>query len=277
VTRPVLPSAGIAATSALAFGCAAGLSTSQPAHVPERGHSQMESGVDVSFSTGTVRKLVRAAQAFEQASQSRSLTQAEERAILTGAAELAINPPAVIPHLGFAASPFDRWELGLRFAASGLRFGVRRQLLVQEESGFDFTVGLGGGIGLFTPPIGDVLESVAVSGFSRVNLDVPVVFGQHGSWYRWWAGPRLFYSHVTEDLVLTTPNAPPVTGSVSGHAFYLGGVAGAAFGYERVFIGPELVLVELLGAAHMDALGLHTEVGLDAFVVYPAFAILGEF
>ena len=57
-------------------------------------------------------------------------------------------------------------------------------------------------IGLFTPPIHDVLASVAVSSFSRVNADLPLVFGQHGSWYRWWAGPRLFYSRVSEDLAL---------------------------------------------------------------------------
>jgi hypothetical protein len=272
-----VPSHGVVACSLLALGCAAGLSTSQPAHVAEQGHSQMETGVDVSFSTGTVRKLVRAAQALEQASQSRALVPAEERQILVGAAELAIDPPAIIPHLGFAASPFDRWELGLRFSASGLRFGVRRQFLVQEQSRIDLTVGLGGGLGVFTPPIEKVLSAVSVGSFSRVNLDVPIVLGQHGSWYRWWAGPRLFYSHVSTVLTLTEPNVPPVSATVSGHAFYLGGIAGAAFGYERIFVGPEIAIVGLLGGAQMDVLGSHTEASLNALVVYPAFAIMGEF
>jgi hypothetical protein len=259
------------------LGCGAGLSTSQPAHVAEQGHSQVELGVDLSFSTGTIRKLVRAAQALESASQTRMLTDAERRAILTGAAELSINPPAVIPHMGFAASPWERWELGLRFAASGLRFGARRQLLLQEDSRVDLTVGLGAGLGIFTPPVGDVLESVEVNDFQRWNFDVPVVFGQHASWYRWWAGPRFYFSSVSQRMTLAVPNAPEVSAKVSGQAFYVGGVAGVAFGYQRIFIGPEMAVVGLFGNAQMDALGVRTQTDLSALVLYPAFAVLGEF
>jgi hypothetical protein len=245
--------------------------------VAEQGHSQAEMGVDLSYSTGTIRKLVRAAQALESASQTRMLTDDERRAILTGAAELSINPPAVIPHVGFAASPWERWELGLRFAASGLRFGVRRQLLMQEDSRIDLTVGLGAGLGLFTPPVDDVLKSISVNDFQRWNLDVPIVFGQHASWYRWWAGPRFFLSSVSQRMTLTVPNAPEVSAKVSGRALYVGGVAGAAFGYKRIFIGPEIAVVGLFGNAEMDTLGVRTETDLSALVIYPAFALLGEY
>jgi hypothetical protein len=184
---------------------------------------------------------------------------------------------AIIPHFGFAASPFEHWELGLRVATSGWRFGVRRQLLLQEESRIDLTVGLGAGLALFTPPIEDVLETVSITEFTRWNLDAPIVVGQHGSWYRWWAGPRLFYSGVSEDLVLTLPNDARVSGTITGHAFYLGGFAGAAFGYRSVFIGPELVVVGLFGNARMDALGSRTDVAIEGLVIYPAFALMGEF
>jgi hypothetical protein len=267
---------GLFASSCALLGCAAGLSTSQPAHVPEPGHSQVEAGVDLSFSTDTTRKIVRAAQALEEASRERELSEAEQRAILLGAAELAVNPPAVIPHLGFAVSPFERWELGFRFATSGFRIGARRQLLAQEESRVDLTVGLGLGLGIFTPPIEDVLESVAISDFRRVNVDVPIVIGQHGVWFRWWAGPRFLYSDVAQEMTLALPDGTKVTGTVGAHALYLGGVAGAAFGYKRVFIGPELVLMQLVGGAEMRVFGSHTEVDLDSFVVYPAFAVMGE-
>lgn len=244
--------------------------------MPEPGHSQVEAGVDLSFSTDSTRKIVRAAQALEEASLERDLSEAEQRAILLGAAELAVNPPAVIPHLGFAVSPFERWELGFRFATSAFRVGARRQLLVQEESRVDLTLGLGLGLGIFTPPIEDVIESVAVGDYLRVNVDVPIVIGQHGVWYRWWAGPRFLYSNVSQSMTLSLPDETKVTGTVGAHAFYLGGVAGAAFGYKRVFIGPELVLMQLVGGAEMQVFGSHTEVDLDSFVVYPAFAIMGE-
>ena len=267
----------VLSAACLTLGCAGGLSTSQPAHVPKKGHSQAEMGMDVSFSTGTMRKVLRAARSLEQAAQTRTLSDAEKRAILTGATELAINPPAIIPHLGFATSLFDRWELGLRLATSGWRFGVRHQLLLQEQSGVDLSVGLGGGLALFTPPVEDALETVTITDFARWNLDAPVVVGQHGSWYRWWAGPRFFYSHFSQELHLELPNDEAVSAAIGGDAFYVGGLAGAAFGYRSVFIGPEIVVVGLVGSAHMEALGSRTDVNFDGLVIYPAFAVMGEF
>jgi hypothetical protein len=259
--------------------CAGGLSTSQPAHVPEKGHSQIEAGVDVSFSTRGIRKVVDASRSLEQAAQGRPLTDAEKRSILIGASELAINPPALIPHVGFAVSPFERWELGLRIATSGWRFGVRRQLLVQEEHRFDLSVGLGAGLALFTPPVDDVFESVAIRDFVRWNIDAPISFGQHGSWYRWWAGPRIFYSNVSQTMTLTLapPNEDSISGDIAAHALYLGGFGGAAFGYRSVFIGPELVVVGLVGNARMDVLGTRTHAAIYGLLVYPAFALMGEF
>ncbi len=269
----------IVAFSIYAVACGTSLSTSQPAHVPEKGHLQTELGADVSFSTGSIRKVIDAAESVEDASSTRMLSDDEKLTILEGGAHLAMNPPALIPHLGIASAPFDDWEFALRLAASGFRLGVRRQLLHQADAGVDFTIGLGVGRALFTPPIDSVLETLEVTDFQRWNFDVPAALGQHGSWYRWWAGPRLLYSTLSQTMVLSLPGVPEIEGTVSGSAVYVGGFAGAAFGYRSVFIGPELTLVEMIGSANVevDALGANVDFSVTSFIVYPAFALMGEF
>ncbi len=92
-------------------GCATDLSSFQPGHVPEPGHYQTELGTDLSLSTGSIAKVVDAAVALDQASSSRPLSDDEKRRLLAGAANLGMNPPAIIAHMGLAYSPAKDWEL----------------------------------------------------------------------------------------------------------------------------------------------------------------------
>jgi hypothetical protein len=274
--RPLTLSA-LALTAALSCGCATALSTFQPAHVPDKGHFQTEVGLDISESTGAISKVMDAAQSLDQAAAQRILTDDEKRTILEGGAHLGLNPPAFIPHIGVAYAPYERWETSVRFAASGWRVGVRRQLLSQDEHGVDFAVGLGFGSAAFDPPIHSVLDTIEVENFVRYNFDVPITVGWHGSWYRVWTGPRLVYSSMSETMTLHLPYNTTVTGTVSGRGLYVGALAGAALGYRSLFVGPELTLVELVGTADVSAAGATTEASLNSFIVYPAIAVMGEF
>jgi hypothetical protein len=270
--------AGAALWALFGVGCAPALSSFQPAHVPAPGHLQAELGADVSVSIGSVGSIVRASETLDHAASMRMLSDDEKRAILEGGANLGLDPPAVIPHLGVAYSPLEHWELGLRFAASGWRVSVRRQLLEQRESGVDFTVGAGFGRAIFDPPIHSVLETLTVNDFSRWTIDFPIAVGQHGSWYRWWAGPRFLYSHTAQDMTLNLPlDDVTVTGSMAGHALYVGGYAGLVFGYRTIFLGPEFTAAKLFGNADVSALGSSVNLDIGAFVLYPALALMGEF
>ena len=269
---------GCMAGACLAVGCAPALSSFAPAHVPEVGHLQAELGTDVSVSIGSVNSLVRASEALDHTASQRALTDDEKRAILVGGANLGLDPPAVIPHLGVAYSPIEHWELAVRLAASGWRAGVRRQLLMQRTNGVDFTVGMGFGRAIFDPPIHSVLETLTVTDFSRWTLDFPITVGQHGSWYRWWGGPRFLYSHTAQTMALSLPiDDITVTGSMSGHALYVGGHAGQVFGYRSVFIGPEFTVAKLFGSANVQALGTTVDLDIGGVVIYPALALMGEF
>jgi hypothetical protein len=259
-------------------GCGAPLSSFQPAHVPEPGKLHAELGIDVSYPSGTFRKVVNAARAVEEASEVRALSDDEKRTILEGGVAVSVDPPAAIPHLGVAYAPWQNWELGLRLTTADARLAVRRQLLVQAESGFDLSVGLGAGRSLLDPPVHSVLDRLRYDDFARWNFDLPVALGRHGSWYRVWGGPRLLYSLVSHDAALTLPiENTTVRGSVSAQGLYFGGYAGAALGYKSMFIGPELTLVRLIGDADVTALGETENVGISSFIVYPGFAVMGEF
>lgn len=273
---------GLACVAAATWGCGVGLSSNQPAHVAAPGHLHTELGVDISYPTGTAPKVIDAAESVEEASNQRQLTEAEKRTILEGGAAIAMNPPAAIAHLGIDYGIAERWEVGARLATSGWRISSRRQLLLQAESGVDLSIGLGLGRAIFTPPVESVFEKLRVDEFSRWNLDVPVALGKHGSWYRVWGGPRVVFSWVSQTMTLTvddfgTSEPVRVTGAFSGRGLYLGGQAGAALGYRSFFIGPELTLAYVFGAADVDALGSRQSVEVSSLVVYPSFAFMGEF
>lgn len=276
-SRQAVVCTSMALASCLPLGCATALSSFQPAHVPKKGHVQTEVGLNISESSGAINKVLDAAEAMDQAASQRSLTDAERRQILEGGAHLGLNPPAFIPHAAIAYAPFEHWEASVRFAATGWRLGVRRQLLVQTESGVDLTVGIGIGSAAFSPPIHKILDTIQVEHFVRWNIDLPITVGGHGSWYRWWTGPRLLYSGMSETMTLHLPYDTTVTGSVAGHGFYVGGFAGTAFGYDTLFIGPELTLVELVGSAEVTAAEATSQVKLNTFIVYPAIALMGDF
>jgi hypothetical protein len=245
--------------------------------VPQKGHVQAEFGMDVAIPTGSIKKAVDAAEALEAVAEDRMLSNAEKLALLEGGANLATNPPAVIPHVGAAYAPFQHWEIGLRFAASGWRVGLRRQILEQERSGVDLSVGVGVGRAAFEPPIDGILYTIEIDDFVRWSVDLPIAVGQHADWYRWWAGPRLVYTSSSQGMRLLLPDEPVEVASISAKGFYVGAQAGAVFGYRWLFIGPELTLVHLFAEAELEALDQKATADLDGLVVYPGLAILGEF
>lgn len=260
-------------------GCGALLSGFQPAHVAEKGKLQAEGGIDISFPTGTIRSVLDAAEEIEEAADTRELTDEEKITVFRAAGGIGINPPSIVPHVGLDWTPVEHWALGLKIATTGLRVGARRQFLHQEQSGLDLTAGLGIDRTFLAPPVSSILDDVEVSDYSRWNVDARVVAGRHGSWYRWWGGPRFVFSAVSQNMTLhvTKPEDMSFPAHVSGRVVYVGMSAGAAFGYESVFVGPEITVVRLMGNAEVDALDETTSVDIASFVIYPGFGVMGEF
>jgi len=91
--------------------------------------------------------------------------------------------------------------------------------------------------------VDNVLAMIEIEDFVRWSIDLPIAVGEHGDWYRWWAGPRLIYTSGSQSMRLMLPGEPEEAASIST----------------------------------TDVLGSSAAVDLDGLVVYPGLALLGEF
>lgn len=283
--RPITFFLGLAApaAAALSTGCAPALSTFQPAHVAPKHHVQAEVGMDISVPTGTIIDAIDTgvSTAIVAAEGKRELTEEEIERLYRAGTSLTLNPPSVTPHVGVAFTVVDNLEVGLRYATSSLRLAGRYQFLKKQDHGVDATVGLGVGYFLFGLPLSG-LPVLNLDDFSRFQLDVPLLFGTHGTWYRVWGGPRFMYTHFGTELNLEIPDTYGFgkieLASVSGNGFYVGGQGGVAVGYKYVFLGFELTLVELIMRGRFEVLNKPVrDLDVDSFIVYPTIGLMGEF
>jgi hypothetical protein len=266
----------------LVSGCAATLSGFQPAHVPAQGHVAAEVGWDVSAPTGTITRTFDAGKTLARAADSRTLTDSERRQLIEAGANLALDPPAFVMHAGVSFVPIRQWELSLRWSSGAWRGGFRHQFLTMERHGLDLSAGLGISRFSYEFPIHEIIKVVRLDDLTRWSLDVPLLVGKHGSWYRLWGGPRLIFSRYDTAMTLSLPaaggGAPEVVAaSVGGNATFVGGQAGVALGYRYLFVGFELTIVRLISHAHLELAGQRQDADLGGLIIYPGIALMGEF
>lgn len=267
------------------MGCAPALSSMQPAHVAPKHHVQVEVGTDVSIPTGVISDLLDVVKPVLKAADQRELTDAEVQQIYKAGASTLLNAPGPVTHVGVAFTVVDNLEVSLRYASSSIRLGGRYQFLQKDKHKVDATIGLGLGYYVFSFPLGETFDPfLTLEDFKRFQLDVPLVFGTHGNWYRVWGGPRFMYTRFGTELNLNLLPIPGVSAgrkelaSFGGNAFYVGGQAGVALGYKYVFLAFELTVARLI--MNSDLVVLDKPVAnfdLGSTIVYPALGLMGEF
>jgi hypothetical protein len=262
-------------------GCATSLSSFQTAHIPPKGHFTAEAGTDVSIPTGTIESTIDTSKTLARAAQTRMLSEDEKLKVFAGGLNLALNPPFLVEHAGLSYAFADKWEVGLRYASGGWRLGVRRQVLTQEQFGYDLTVGVGLQRFAFGFPVDNIIDIVKLDDFTRWNLDVPVAIGRRTDFLRWWVGPRMVLSSYSTKLEIEAPQTGGAVArdvaEVSGRGTYLGAQAGAAVGYRWLFVALEMTIVRMVGSAHIDVFARRTEADTGTWIIYPGIAVLGEF
>ena len=261
-----------------AGGCAPALSTFQPAHVAPAGHVQAGGGLEVGVPVGSLDDLIDAGKTLsDKANSGQALTDDEKWRLFDVGINVALNPPTFGPHVGLAYTVVDRLELNVRYAGEVFRFGVRYQFLDRAKAPFDLSVGLGLSHDSYGFSIPDV-DVVRVDEFSRWRIDLPVLAGTSRDWMRFWAGPKLMISWFDASMALNL-KSEKVTAQLDGHVTYLGGQAGIAFGYKKLFAALELTLAEVWGTAHLTSSVLSPtrhDVGVSTFIVYPSIGLIAE-
>jgi hypothetical protein len=168
--------------------------------------------------------------------------------------------------------------VGLRYAGSAYRLGGRYQLLDHVTGPMDMTVGVGVSRFSYEFPLSDQIPVLKLEDFSRWQVDVPILVGTSRDYFRVWAGPKLLATTFETRLTLSLPNETEVA-RFDGTAFFVGGQAGAALGYKRLFVAFELTLVQALGTAHLTATGLDPSTHdskLSSFTIFPSVGLMGE-
>lgn len=240
-------------------------------------------GLDVSIPTGSIVALVEAGETLSGDARERELTEAEQQKLFQAGASLALNPPSATPHFGLAYTLLDRFELSGRYSVGAWRLGARYQILEQARHDVDLSVGLGGGRYVYEFPIKDQIPVLTLENFTRWQLDIPLLVGAHGDWYRWWAGPRALFTFYGTELVFQQPAVPGldtdkvVLASLDGTGNYVGGQLGGALGYKYVFFAFELTLARFWTNAKLNFLDSERDIAIESWIIYPGFALLGEF
>ena len=238
--------------------------------------------MDVSVPTGTIQDAIDAADTLVKAAGERDLTDGEVQQVYKAATATLLNPPSATPHVGIGFTVVNNLEVSLRYATSSLRLGGRYQFLNKEKHGIDASAGLGLGYFVLDLPL-DAISIIKLEDFSRFQVDVPIVFGKRGSWYRLWGGPRFMYTRFGTELKLEIDASSTVTpktelASFDGNGFYVGAQAGVAVGYKYVFLAFEFTFVRLIMNGDLSVLQKPmANFDLSSNIVYPSLGLMGEF
>jgi hypothetical protein len=278
----------VLAVTVLSFaaGCAPSLATMQPAHVAPKGHFQVTTAFEVGIPTGTIGTIIDTGKTISDiAQQQMSLTPEQERQLFDSGVTVVVSPPSVGYHFAGYYSPLENFELGLRYAGGGWRFGGRYQLMHHQTDPFDMTIGAGISRSTYEIPLASYIPILEVEDFTRYTVDVPLQIGTSRNYYRVWGGPKFLYSHFSTAIKLSIPGVDtPDLASFEGHTLYYGGQVGFAIGYKYVFLAFELTLAEVSGRGNVqtapdprDGQAVVHNTDISGFIIYPAFGLIGEF
>lgn len=280
--RCAVPAGHTTAIALLLVGlaaCAPSLSTFQPAHVAPQGHVAASMGVEGGAAIGAFTDLVARGKDLAVRAQSEDLNDDDKWRILDAGVGLLLTMPSIGPHVAVAYTPVDRFEIGLRYAGSAYRLAGRYQLLDHVTGPMDLTVGLGLSRFSFSFPLSDQIPVLRLDDFSRWQVDMPLLAGTSGDFFRVWAGPKLLLTTFQTQLTLTLPREEALVARFDGTGIFVGGQAGAAFGYKHLFVAFELTLVQAIGTAHLTAPGLQPSTHdshISAFTIFPSVGLMGE-
>ena len=237
-------------------------------------------GFEAGVPTGAFGDVINTGKDLASKGQSgQPLTADEKWKIFDAGVNLLLDTPTVGPHVALAYTPVDRFEVGVRYAGAAWRLGARYQLLDHETGPFDFTVGLGVSRFTFEFPLSDQIPVLELDDFSRWQVDLPILIGTRRNWFRVWIGPKILLTKFETQLTLKLPNDDQTLARFEGNAAFVGGQAGLALGYKRLFLAFELTLAEAFGTAHLTAVALDPpthDTALSTFTIFPSIGLIGE-
>ena len=106
-----------------------------------------------------------------------------------------------------------------------------------------------------------------------------MLIGTSNDFVRVWCGPKLLLTWFETQLTLAIPQQPMTVARFDGMVTYLGGQAGVALGYRKVFFAFELTIAESFGSARTTVSGFTPpshDTQISTLVVYPSVGLMLE-
>ena len=261
----------------LVSGCAPALSTFVPAETTPEGHVRATGGLGLNVPAGQIDDAYEVAEALADRAETQALTADEKDQLIIKTAGVMLNPPSATWEVQGRYGIHRRADVGLRYASGALRGDGRFTFLKPSAEG-DLAGSVGVGLAYYTfeipvpPPMDSVIE---IDDFRRYELDVPLLFGWSWEMAHVWFGPKLLISRYSTGMSARFVDEVRVV-DVSGTNLYSGGQVGAAVGYKKVWLGLELTVAGLSGAAKIDvpAAGRSIDAKFGGLVVYPTIGVL---
>ena len=266
---------------AVTTGCSTVLSTMQPAQTTPGRHVRGVMAVGVNAPIGQLSDTIDAAEAI---ADSGTVEPDNINDFLTGVVGLFMNPPAVAGEFQGRYGFSDIVDVGLRVATGGnIRADMRYRIINPEQpDGMFGSTGLGFTYASASIPVPSPIdEFIELDSITRVELDLPMLFGWSNEIWHFWFGPKFVLSFVSTGLTFKDEgpiDSTPERVDASATNFYYVAHVGAAIGYKYVWIALELTIGGIGGAADITREGAEPfEAGYSGLELYPALGLMLQF
>lgn len=271
--------------STAAAGCSTSMTHATGAHTLDQGEVRGGVTTQVDANTNIVSTTLDNARNVEdriQDNNSGELTEEEFRDLLDAAVAFALFRPGYTPEANVRVGILDTLDLGVRYNGVTLKGDLKYEIAEWDDKRQAFSVDVG--VGRQFSPAPSIVEIVALTEWSRTDLDVIALYGFEFEPYgRFWIGPRLMQSWVDvqpkldDELRQRIPqeyeDLDPGQFFRDENITYYGGTTGIMAGYKHVYAMVELTVLYSRFTPRI----IDEERNLSGMTFAPNFGLVFEF
>ncbi len=210
------------------------------------------------------------------------LSEEEFRDLLDASVAFALFRPGYTPEANLRVGVVDQLDVGVRYNGTTLKGDVKYEIAEWDDARQAVSVDVG--VGHQFSPAPSIIEFVALSEWSRTDLDIIALYGlEFEPFGRFWIGPRVMQSWVSvqpkldDELRARIPdeyeNLDPGQFFRDENITYVGGTTGVMAGYKHVYAMIEFTVMY----SRFTPLILDEERNLSGVAVAPNFGLVVEF
>ncbi len=220
-------------------GCAGGAPLLHPARTLPAGDVRAAAGVSGQIVLGSAADDLSNARNQAAANPNQPGPPGSNPAYAKGALVAAAIAPGLAPYVSGRVGIGGGAEGGITYTGRSARIDLRKSF---DDGAMSYSVGAGVSVPFYGRHQGDALPNVDLSSLRGYGADIPLLVGweSEGGIYKWWAGPRGGWEHVSISGLTSEPQPNDPGNALSADRYYAGAVVGIAAGFRHVHVALEL-------------------------------------